>query len=326
MSLGRIGVRDVNRWKEYVVALSEDEALRLLTNASGQGRVIAGGTDLVVQFRDGRRRADVLVDITRIESLRKVTATENYLTVGAAVTHRELLEYLVVNDLFPGLRGALQTLGCPQIRNQGTVVGNIANMHGWADVGTAMLALGGELLILSRDGRRLVSLEDFYDRSSKQAKLDSTHEIAVEVRVKIPPRQQVSAYVRKGRRKGFSRPVMSCVVAITLNGDEIEDARIVVSPVLREPYRDRTLSPCTSCFPACRMCQPYRILAAERYLVGKRVKPQVLNHAAKQASEAIPTIRSSAVNGTSEYRRLMVEALVKQALSDATSPVLSGRV
>ncbi|NPV70401.1 MAG: hypothetical protein HPY55_07125 [Firmicutes bacterium] len=305
----------MNRWKEYVVALSEAEALAVLAEASGRGRVIAGGTDLVVQFRDGQRRADVLVDITQIESLKRITVDEGALSISAAVTHQELLEYLARNDQFPSLKGALSALGSPQIRNQGTVVGNVASGHGSADAGIALLALGGELVVLSRNGRRRVSLKDYY-QAGEQPRLDSTLEIAVEVRVKIPPMQQKSAYARMGRRRGFSRPVISCAAVISIDGGRITEARIAVGPVLREPYRSEALAPCTQCFSACRVCRPFRVLPVEEYLIGKSPEPSVFTCAAGIASEVV-TPRNSVVNGTSKYRRLVVEALVKRALSEA---------
>ncbi|MGE5542471.1 MAG: FAD binding domain-containing protein [Bacillota bacterium] len=321
----------MNRWKDYVVARSEDEALSALLRASGQARVIAGGTDLVVEFRDGRRHADMLVDIMRVPSFKRIALDAGVLSIGAAVTHDEVLRYLGGGqDGLPVLAQALRSIGSPQIRGQATVVGNLASGHGSADGGIALLALEADFVVLNEGGRRRVSVDDYY-RAADHARIDSTREIIVELQVKAPYDQAVGAYARKGRRRGFCRATAGCAVVLDVDGGvagaetsggRIAKARIAVGPVLRERFRGRAMPPCTQCFSTCRMCRPVRLPSAEEYLAGRPIEEAVIARAAEVGSEAV-TLRSSVVNGSSDYRRLVVRGLMERAIREAVCGALS---
>ena len=149
-------------YQEYLCPVTVDETLHLLADRDGQARVIAGGTDLVLQLRRGERRARCLVDISHIYALRATTETDGLITIGAAVTHTELSASPLIREHAPVLAQAAAEIGSPEIRNVGTVGGNVVNAQPAADTALALAALGAEAEIVSVDGARWVALAELY--------------------------------------------------------------------------------------------------------------------------------------------------------------------
>ena len=141
-------------WQEYLFPSSVEEALAMLAGREERARLVAGGTDLIIELTEGRRAADCLVDITRIPELGKITLEDGMIVLGANVTHRQAAESPLVREQATVLAQACQAVGSLQIRNVGTLGGNVVNAMPAADGSIALLALEAEAEIADTTRRR----------------------------------------------------------------------------------------------------------------------------------------------------------------------------
>ncbi len=143
-------------------ATSTDDVVRILGEYKDRAQIIAGGTDLLVQIREKKNRASVLIDITDVEALGQIDMTEDKLTIGAMVRFTDIVENKHIKEHFPGLWHACKSVGSPQIRNLGTLAGNLANGSPAADSAPPLLALDARVIASSSSGDRLINLSEFY--------------------------------------------------------------------------------------------------------------------------------------------------------------------
>ncbi|MCX5844312.1 MAG: FAD binding domain-containing protein, partial [Deltaproteobacteria bacterium] len=135
-------------WEEYLSPDSVQEALEILLSHKGEARIIAGGTDLVIDLRKGSKKARCLVDIGKIEDLKKINYDGDEIVIGSCVTHSQVVSSRVIQDKATVLAEAAATIGSPQIRNIGTVVGNVVNAQPAADAAVALFALNARAEIV----------------------------------------------------------------------------------------------------------------------------------------------------------------------------------
>lgn len=289
-------------WEEYSSPASVPEALEILRLYKGQARIIAGGTDLVLDLKDGIRQAEYLVDISGIEALQKIERDNDTIKIGAAVTHRQAASSKLIQERAPVLAAAALAIGSPQIRNRGTVAGNVVNAQPAADTAVALFALEAEAEIATgSNGSRLVPVDKLY-RGVGLSGVDSTAEIVTSLYFKSLRDNQGSAFVRLAQRRALALPVLNVAVVVTVQGSRFEEARIVVAPVAPVPFRSRQ---------------------AEAALHGAVIGSDAINTAAELAAgEAKP--RDSELRGSAEYRREMVRVLVRRALEQAVQAVKQG--
>jgi carbon-monoxide dehydrogenase medium subunit len=137
-----------------------DAAVALLAQGNGTAKVLAGGTDLLVQLRSGRIRPELVVDVKKIPELRHIAAENGGFRVGAAVSGAELGEHADVKVLWPGVIEALELIGSTQIQGRATLGGNLCNASPAADSVPAMIAAGVICSVAGPGGRRQVPVED----------------------------------------------------------------------------------------------------------------------------------------------------------------------
>jgi len=203
-------------WQEYLFPSSVEEALAMLSEREGRARLMAGGTDLVIELTEGRRAADCLVDITRIPELDRITLEDGMIVIGANVTHRQASESLLIRERATALAEACQAVGALQIRNVATLGGNVVNAMPAADGTTALLALNAEAEIANGMGRRWTPLPDLF-AGPGISKVDSTGEILTAFRFKALGEGQGSALERIARRRALALPILICAVVVTLS-------------------------------------------------------------------------------------------------------------
>jgi carbon-monoxide dehydrogenase medium subunit len=185
-------------------------------------------------------------------------------------------------------------MGSPQIRNVGTLVGNVVNAMPAADGAIALLALGAELEIASLEGRRWAPIETLYEGPGR-SKVDSSREMVTAIRFSALGQNQGSAFVRLARRKAMALPVLNVAVVITLNGGLFQDAHVAMGPVAPTPFRAR---------------------GAEEMLRSAPATQEMIQQAAEvAASEARP--RSSLLRASAAYRKETLAVLVRRALERA---------
>ena len=283
-------------WQEYLFPSSVEEALAMLAECEGRARLVAGGTDLIIELTEGRRTADCLVDITRIPELGKMTLEDGMIVLGANVTHRQAAESPLVRERATVLAQACQSVGSLQIRNVGTLGGNVVNAMPAADGTTALLALEAEAEIADGTGRRWAPLPDLF-AGPGVSRVDSTREMLTAFRFRALGEGQGSALERIARRRALALPILICAVVVTLSedGEDFESARIALGPVAPVPFRASQ---------------------AEESLRGAPISLKTMARAGEIAmQESHP--RSSLLRASREYREEVIKVLVRRGLERA---------
>lgn len=279
--------------QRYYLPTTVSEALAILVEAQGSARVLAGGTDLVLQLKRGERRVETLVDIGRISDLRHITVTDGVLRIGSLVTFSELMASKALRSSYPALVEAASEVGSPQIRNIATLVGNLINAEPAADGAIALRPLDGIVKVVSPDGEKTITLDDLFIAPGESS-IDSTREVVTEVILKLLPPVASSAFGRLAKRKALALPILN--TAVTLSVDEekrvFRDVRVALGPVAPVPFRARR---------------------AEQYLKGGPITVDAVERAAQIASEESDP-RDSPLRGSREYRKQMIKVLVGATL------------
>jgi len=149
-------------WQTYLQPLSLKQALHLLTEHAAAARLVAGGTDIVVELSRGIRPTATLIDITRISELRGISDRDGVITLGALKTHNDVLGSALCREQLAPLAEACWEVGAPQIRSRGTITGNLVTASPANDTVTPLIALEAELVLTSARGERTLPLRDFY--------------------------------------------------------------------------------------------------------------------------------------------------------------------
>lgn len=277
----------------YHEPTSVAEAVALGARFGEDGRFLAGGTDLIVQIHRGRLRPRHLVSLHRVPGLDGI-AGDGTVTLGALVTHRALERCPRFQGRLRALVEGAEVVGGHQIRNVGTVGGNIVNASPAADVVPVLLALEADVACLGAGGERTLPLERFLLGPGQTARRPD--ELLTAVRFAEPPPRSGTAFLKAGRRRAMEISVACVAVRLTLDADleRCLEARVALGAVAPTTVRAR---------------------AAERLLEGAPLTEAVLREAGAAAAgecEPISDVRASA-----RYRRLLVEALVPRALRRA---------
>jgi len=290
---------DMN-WVAYERAKSIAGALSLLDQAGGGGRVIAGGTDLMLQLRQREYRPDLLVDITGIEELKHIREDDGWIQIGAAVTHAEVAKNSLIQKEARALAEGCARVGSPQIRNMATLVGNVISAQPAADGAIPLMALEAEIKVASKAGERWISMEETY-RGVGVSSVDASREVATMVRFKKLGGKGQTRFFRMCRRKALALPMLNGAVVILLDSSwkRIQEARIALGPVAEKPFRPKD---------------------AEAYLQSREISPEIILEAARIASvQANP--RTSLLRGSDIYRKEMIRIFLARTIQD----LLGGR-
>ncbi len=293
-------------WKDYHTPHSVEEALSLLASYSGNARIIAGGTDLLIdlQFADVRHPVDALVDVTQIAEMTQIIERDGTCTVGAGVTHTAIVESPLLESVATCLVESCGVVGGPQVRNVGTIGGNVAHALPAGDGTTSLVALDAEADIAWGDGRRewLPILSLF--KGPGVSVLDSTRDLLVAFRFKQSGPMEGTAFKRIMRPQGVALPVLGCAVWVRLDeaGEYFADARVCIGPVASTPVRAS---------------------AVEETLRNQPVHEETITRAVSLARETLHP-RTSKYRATAEYRDYMIDVLLRQALPLAVKRAQTG--
>lgn len=284
-------------WGKYKVMKSIEETLECLESLHGKARVVAGGTDLVVQLLGKEPENELtLLDISSIPNIRGIDVLEGgkWVQVGAATTMAELAESTTINDNGRALASGASCMGAPQIRNVATLGGNVVNAQPAADGTIPLLALGAEAKIASIQGERWKSLEELF-LDIGQSGVNPTREMITHFRFQPTGVRASSSLQRLAKRNAFTLPTLLVAVRVELDEEKrrFEQVRISAGPVARTPWRAEDAEDSLSGTPITRK-------AIEKGAV-----------LAKLAAHPRDSLR-----GGAEYRRDMVEVLVKRALME----------
>jgi CO/xanthine dehydrogenase FAD-binding subunit len=277
---------------DYEIPKSLGEACDLLWHCKEKAKVIAGGTDLVIALRNGDSKPECLIDITQIPELQGIEEKEGVITIGAAVTHSSVASSRVVQRYGRVLSDAASEIGSPQIRNLGTIGGNIINASPAADTVPPLIVLNAIGMIASKEGTREVPVPGLF-RGPYKTHLKS-HEILVKIVFPILSPGMKTSFVRLARREAMAIARMSVAIILQTKNDQIEDIRVAVGAVT----------------PA-----PQRMFEVEAILRGESFHEEILKRSSRKLSEEM--IHSSGIRPSTCYKAPVLEALYGRALRKA---------
>ena len=280
------------KFRNYLKVKSLEEFEQAIAAAEGPIVILAGGSDLVVQARDNRFENHTVIDVLNIESLRQIEETDEYLEIGACVTHEEIAQSPLVKRYAPVLAEASLSVGSLQIRNHSTIGGNIANASPAADTLTPLTVLGAEVIILSNGTERQVRLPDIFE-GPYRTNLDDSDLI---VKLLVPKQAETVRYnyTKLGRRKALSISRMTIAALLEL------DSEGVVTKF------EMTVG---STFP-----KPMLFPDISAMLVGKQPTKDDISEVARSLSDKIPEI--AGVRASTRYKQPVCRRLSERILKE----------
>jgi CO/xanthine dehydrogenase FAD-binding subunit len=287
---------------DCVVARDAQHALELLARYAPAARPIAGGTDLLVELRCGRRDTEVLVDLTRAADLKRIELTAEGLAIGAAATHTEVMRSPLVREFCPVLAEAAHAVGAVQTRNLGTIGGNLASAVPSMDIGPALLALDAQITVAGPKGRRRVAPGALF--TGPRRTVLECDELLIEVIVPRASFGKPMSFLKLGLRKGQALALVNVSAGFHLTPDDsvARDARIALGAVAPTIVRAE---------------------AAERFLEGRALRIEALAEAGRIASAEVRPITD--FRASAQYRRDLVGVLTRRALEAALAQVRERR-
>jgi carbon-monoxide dehydrogenase medium subunit len=278
---------------ELAVPGSVDECLQILAKRGPDTKVVAGGTDLLPQLKNGVLKPGWVVDLSAVAELRTISdAPDGGLRIGASVTARELELDARVRSRFAALAESAAMVGSVQVRNLATLGGNLCNAAPSADMAPPLLALDAEAVIAGPSGQRRVSMASFF--LGVRRTVLAPGELLLEIIVPAQGAQSGGNYLRHTPRRELDIAVVGVASQITLSGGRCTAARIALAAVAPVPLRATD---------------------AEQALVGQPLTPQQIERAAELASGAARPIDDH--RGSIEFRNHLVRVLTRRTLTTA---------
>jgi carbon-monoxide dehydrogenase medium subunit len=282
---------------EYLSPETVAETLALLNAHGRSAKVLAGGTDLISEMKWGEHKPDYIVALSRVSGLDSIEYDEKYgLKLGAMCKIAQIEKSDVIKKNYPLLSQAASLLASMEIRNRGTVGGNLCTAAPSADMPPSLLALEANAVVASNNGERVMPLEEFFTGPKKTI---LNHD-EILVRLEVPPLKPNSAgeYVKFGRRRAMEIAMIGVAAFMTLNSEKNRciDAKVALATAAPTPIRAKE---------------------AEKLLIDKTPDADTIEEAAQLASkEASPR---TSWRTTEEYRRDLIPVLVRRAIQTALS-------
>jgi len=301
-------------WHRYYMPTSLQEALGLLARYRDACRVIAGGTDLILELERGARRQDVLVDITRIPDLDAIAIAGGVLQIGPLVTHNRLVgSAAAVADAYP-LARACWEVGAPQIRNRGTVAGNLVTASPANDTITPLWAMDARVVLASQArGERTLAFDEFYLGVRRTAL--QVDEMLIRIEAPLLRPAERGTFLKLGLRRAQAISVVNVAAVLDFTSGPDSGPVAATGTVKHRRRTDRRVPVrCSGARIALGAVAPtiVRASAAEAYLAGRELTDEVIAQAARLAVEAARPI--SDIRAEAWYRSEMVRVLTERAL------------
>lgn len=266
------------------------EEVKTLLSKYPNSKLLAGGTDLVLNLRRGKQGAEYLIDLGKIPELKTIDQNEKEITLGSMVTFTQLRESELIRNSFNSLFECAKNMGSPQIRNAATLGGNIANAGSAADAIPCIMCLDGVLVIESISGKRQISCAQYFkDYSEEKIK-----ENEVLTYIIIPKKNEKSGYYKLGKRNALAIARVDTALSLSINEGIITSLSVSLGAVGRYPFR---------------------VLELEKRAVGK--KPEWLN-----GEEALGILENEvyeSIKGrkTMPFKKEAIKGVYKEALRNA---------
>jgi carbon-monoxide dehydrogenase medium subunit/xanthine dehydrogenase FAD-binding subunit len=272
---------------------SIEQVLELLEKHKGKAKIIAGGTDIIIHLREEKISPEILIDISKIEKLKKIECEENRIKIGSAVTYTQIVEDKLFRDNLYGLYKSCKMVGSPQIRNKGTIGGNVANASPAADSIPPLIALGSELKIASTRGERSVNVEDYFSNNAVYGLKEN--ELLIGIEFDKIKENEILSFSKLGLRKALaiSRITLSMLIGLD-NEQRIENIRVASGSIGKYPMRE---------------------IDVEKALLGRKINDDT----SKLAIMALHKSMDQRLKGRSTYpyKRRAVISLMEEVIEDS---------
>ncbi len=278
-------------WHEYINATSTAEVVKILGEKKERARIVAGGTDLILELERGVRKGiDILVDVSRIPNLDQITIDEDdIIHLGALVTHNDCVASKLIRTRAYPLARAAWEVGAPQIRNRGTIAGNLITASPANDTITPLVALDASVTLISMRGERIIPLKEFYTGVRKTVM--QADEMLVDISFPALTKTQRGTFIKLALRRAQAISLVNAAIILDLKADTVKSAVITlgaVTPVIVHAE------------------------AAEKFLAKKKLNEKNIAQAAELAVQAAHPIDD--VRGSAAYRREMVKVITARGL------------
>ena len=277
---------------ELALPRSVDEALKILKERGADARLLAGGTDLLPQLKNGLIKPACVIDLSGVERVRALQGDASGLRVGAAVSARALERHAAARATYTSLSESAALVGSVQVRNLATLGGNLCNAAPSADMAPPLLALEAEAVIVGPKGERRVPLATFF--TGVRRTVLAPDELLLEIVVPAPGPRSGGNYLRHTPRRELDIAVVGVASQLTLSNGVCSKARIALAAVAPTPVR---------------------ATAAEQALEGQPVTPEAIERAAELAVGVAKPISDQ--RGSADYRLHLVRVLTGRTLRTA---------
>jgi len=265
------------------------DALDVWKNSPG-ARFIAGGTDLLVQIKDGREQPTALVSLRGIDELRAISVDEHQTTIGAQATLTQIAGHIAVQERFPVLCQAISTMASVQIRNVATLGGNLCHASPCADGAPPLVVLGALVRVTSGESTREMAVEDFFTGPG-QTRLNPG-ELVTSIVLDSVEQPQRGAYLKQGRvHVDLALASVAAQLRLGADGETCEHVRVAAGAVAPTPVR---------------------LPAVEKLLVGERITVELLDRVYETARDEVRPITD--VRATADHRRHISGVLCRRAV------------
>jgi len=280
---------------EFYEPESLKEACSFLDSFKEEAKVLAGGTDLLVQLKEGAIDLNHIVNLKKIAGLDELAFDKRQgLRIGALVTWTKLLDSEPIKKHYTALRQAAETMACMQVRNLATLAGNICHASPAANGPIPLLLYGAECKIQGPKGERAIPIGNMFLGVQKNALRND--EILTEITVPSPPSESRSVYYKFSTRKAMDLEIVGIGVLVGKGRGKYDLVRIALGAVATTPIR---------------------AVKAEGYLKGKPAEDKVMKEAAEIAAKECSPV--SDVRASKEYRRELVKGLVYLSLKECAT-------
>ena len=271
----------------YFRASTLEEALELISKLESV-KVLAGGSDLLIDLKIRRYEVKNVVDISGVKELSYIEDRGDHVAIGAATKLRALERSDLIKELFPALHEAVESMAGVQIRNMGTIGGNLCNASPAADTAPPLLVLNAKLRLVSLEGEREVPITGFFlgPRKTLLRKGELLKEIVVPYE-----RGAGASFIKLGRRNAFTLSVVAVATLVKVRNGIFDDVRVALNSVAPKPVR---------------------AVSVEKFLKSREISMNAIEEGAKRVLQDISPI--SDVRASADYRKEMSVVLTKESL------------
>lgn len=279
---------------EYISPITKEEVLKILKQEKSKACIVAGCSNILPYIRDKIISEKLLLDISGIEELNYIKKSEGKLCIGAATTISDLINSKIIREECNILYQAAEQFADPTIRNSATIGGNLADASPAADVAPPLLVLDAVLEVESMEGKKEISLKDFFIGPRKTVLHDD--EMISSIKIKDDTINKNGCFIKLGLRQAMAISLATIALILEVEKDKVADVRIAMGSIAPIPLR---------------------LIKVEEFLKNKKINNELIEEAVKKVREEIKPIGD--VRASAEYRRYVSGILFKRAFEKLTN-------